>query len=1137
MSDQFVHLHLHSQYSLLDGAIKFDELFDEVEKQGMSSVALTDHGNLFGAYDFYKKAKDKGIKPIVGCELYIAKDHLNKSSENNKTHHLTVLAKNLQGYENLCTLVSIGHLKGFYRKPRIDRKLLFEYSDGLIVLSGCLNGEVCHNILKGRKDEAIKIAAEYKNILGDRYFIEIQGTCLKEQVRVNKVLKEIAKKLDIKVVATNDCHYLTKNDYHSHDTLLCIQTNSLVKEERRFRFNGNEFYLKSKDEMVDALEGDQESVENSLLIAEKCDLDFGESNYKLPILDEEIKYDGIREFANKSLFNLINNNIISSADLNIYQERVNHEVSIIEKMGFEGYFMVVSDFINYAKKNSIPVGPGRGSAAGSLIAFLLGITEVDPIKHDLIFERFLNPERITMPDIDIDFCGEGRDEVINYVSNKYGKDKVAQIGTFGTMSSKAVVKDVGRVLGLSFSDVNKLTNMIPSFRGKVYSLEECYKKVKEFRELVEKDNSYTELYNLSVKLENSVRHSSTHAAGVVISNEPLEKMIPLYKGSKDEIVTQYDMNAVEELGFVKFDFLGLKTLTVIKKAKDFIRLNNEDIDNEISTADLNDPKVYELLSKGLTRGIFQIESSGMKDVLKNLKADKFDDIVALLALYRPGPLDSGMVDEYILRKNGKKKTDYPTPELKGILEETHGLFVYQEQIMKTASVLSSFTLGDADLLRRAMGKKKASEMKAQREKFLSGAKQNNFKEELAENIFNTMEKFAEYSFNKSHSTAYAYITFQTAYLKAYYPCEFMAALMTTEINTSEKVVSDIRECKEMDITIYPPSINESGSGFTPLKKSIRFGLNAVKNLGTNIVKNIIDLRESQGDFKNLFEFLGLMDSRRLNKKTLESLIRSGALDEFGFNRATLFKNIDKLQSNVGINNKDANPDQESLFDNDQIYQIPDLDIVDEWDIFNLSKFEIETLGYSISINPLSAVEKKIKEINSKSIMEIKTLKDKSPVTVAVYITSIDIKTSKKNSNKYAYVNFEDSTGILEGIVFNDEILKYEPQLELGIPLLVSGYIENSDENIKLIVNSVNGNEAIKEIKNINLPLKINISRNITLNESKKLKKLFEKYPGDSIVEINLSNSGLKARIGIEDYKVENCDKLKEEIQEFNFSSY
>ena len=1137
MCKDFVHLHLHSQYSLLDGAIKFDELFDEVGKQGMSSVALTDHGNLFGAYDFYKKAKDKGVKPIVGCEIYIAKDHTNKSSENNKTHHLTVLAQNLEGYENLCSLVSIGHLRGFYRKPRVDKKLLFEKSDGLIVLSGCLNGEVCHNILKGKKDEAIKIAAEYKSVLKDRYFIEIQGTCLKEQVRVNKVLKEIAEKLDIKVVATNDCHYLTKNDYNSHDTLLCIQTNSLVKEEKRFRFNGNEFYLKSRDEMCTALDGDEESIDNSLLIAEKCNLDFGDSNYKLPVLENDLNYDGIREFADKSLSDFIANDIVSSKDKLIYQERIDHELKIIEKMGFEGYFMVVSDFINYAKKNSIPVGPGRGSAAGSLIAYLLGITEVDPIKHGLIFERFLNPERISMPDIDIDFCGEGRDEVINYVSNKYGKDKVAQIGTFGTMSSKAVVKDVGRVLGLSFSDVNRLTNMIPSFRGKVYSLDECYKKVKEFRELVETNNSYSELFNLSVKLENSVRHSSTHAAGVVISNEPLENMIPLYKGSKDEIVTQYDMNAVEELGFVKFDFLGLKTLTVIKKAKEFIRIHNKEIDEEINKADINDPNVYKLLSKGLTRGIFQIESSGMKDVLKNLKADKFDDIVALLALYRPGPLDSGMVDEYILRKNGKKKTEYPTPQLKKILNETHGLFVYQEQIMNTASVLSNFTLGDADLLRRAMGKKKASEMKAQREKFLNGAKDNEIDEKLAEDIFNTMEKFAEYSFNKSHSTAYAYITFQTAYLKTYYPCEFMASLMTTEINNSEKIVSDIRECKEMNINILPPSINESGSGFTPLKNSIRFGLNAVKNLGTNIVKNIINLRDEQGEFKNIFEFLGLMDSRRMNKKTLESLIKSGTLDEFGLTRSTLSENIDKLQSHVGINNKDADKLQESLFDNDQIYQKPELQIKQEWDIFDLSKFEIETLGYSISVNPLNAVHEKIQQINSKSISEIKSLKDKTPVTTAVYITSIEIKSSKKNANKYANVSFEDSSGVLEGIIFNDEIIKHESKLELGVPLLISGFVENSDDVIKLIVNGVNGNEAIKEIKNISLPLKIQISRDISLDDTMKLKTIFEKFPGNSNVEINLSNNGLKAKISIEGCKVENCDELKEQIQNLNFSSH
>ncbi|MEL0080979.1 MAG: DNA polymerase III subunit alpha [bacterium] len=1133
MKNDFAHLHLHSQFSLLDGAIKFDELFEEVKRQGMPSVALTDHGNLFGAYEFYKKAKENDVKPIIGCEVYIAKDHTNKTNENNKTHHLTVLAMNLEGYENLCSLVSFGHLQGFYRKPRIDKKLLFEKSEGLIVLSGCLNGEVSHNILKGRKDEAIKVASEFKNILGDRYFIEIQGTCLKEQVRVNKVLKEIAEKLDIKVVATNDCHYLTKNDFNSHDTLLCIQTNALVKEEKRFRFNGNEFYLKSKQEMMDALGGDEESIDNSILIAERCDIKFETDDYRLPKIDGDINFDGIREVSDKSLEDKINCGFINKNDKPLYKERINHEIGIIEKMGFEGYFLVVSDFINYAKDNKIPVGPGRGSAAGSLVAFLLDITEVDPIKHGLIFERFLNPERISMPDIDIDFCGEGRDEVIKYVTSKYGKDKVAQIGTFGTMSSKAVVKDVGRVLGFSFADVNKLTNMIPSFRGKVYSLEECYKKVKEFRELVEKDSAFTELYNLSVKLENSVRHSSTHAAGVVISDEPLDRMIPLYRGSKDETVTQYDMNAVEELGFVKFDFLGLKTLTVIKKAKEFIRIKNPLIDEEINKADLNDSKIYDLLAKGLTRGIFQIESSGMKDVLKNLKADKFDDIVALLALYRPGPLDSGMVDEYILRKNGKTKTKYPTPELEDILKETHGLFVYQEQIMKTASVLANFTLGDADLLRRAMGKKKASEMLAQKEKFLKGADSNKIDENLAKEIFDTMENFAEYSFNKSHSTAYAYITFQTAYLKAYYPCEFMASLMTTEMNNSEKIVSDIRECKEMNIKILPPNINESGSGFTPLESSISFGLNGIKNLGSNIVKNIEELRGEKNKFENIFEFLSVMDSRKMNKKTLESLIKSGALDSFGFNRATLFENIEVLQSNVGVNNKKQNDKQETLFSNEEMYSIPEINMKEEWSIFDLSKYEIETLGYSVSVNPLDAVMDKTENLTFKKISSLKNLKDKSIVTIASFITSLDIKSSKKNAKKYAIVNFEDTSGIIEGLIFNDEIEKHEEKLKLGTPLLVTGTIENNDDSCKLIVNSFNGNDSIREIKTLSLPLRVYLKNDITIEESSKLKSILEKFPGESTMEIIFRNNGLKARISIEDFRVNNCDELKREIEKIN----
>ena len=1131
MKNNFVHLHLHSQYSLLDGAIKFDELFQEVKRQEMPAVALTDHGNLFGAYEFYKKAKANKIKPIIGCEVYITNDFTKKTPENNRTHHLTVLAMDMDGYQNLCSLVSIGYLKGFYRKPRIDKEILFERNSGLIVLSGCLNGEVCHNILKNKKEEAIRIASEYKNTFGDRYFLEIQGTLLKEQIKVNSVLKEMGSKLKIPLVATNDCHYLTKDDFQSHDTLLCIQTNSLVNDEKRFRFNGNEFYLKSRNQMMEATDNSEEALENTLLIAERCEVDLERTDYRLPKinLDENLNPDAIKELVNKSLHDKVANGVIPSKEMELYKDRINHELSIIEGMGYQGYFLVVYDFIKYAKQRQIPVGPGRGSAAGSLIAYLLEITEVDPIKHGLIFERFLNSERVSMPDIDIDFCAEGREDVIKYVINKYGEDKVAQIGTFGTMSSKAVIKDVGRVLGFSFADVNKLTKLIPSYRGKVYNLKECFKKVKEFRELVKSSDKFTELYNLGIKLENSVRHSSTHAAGVVISDEPLDRMIPLFKGSKDETVTQYDMNAVEELGFVKFDFLGLKTLTVIKKAKDFIKKKNPNIEDEIKFADLNDPNVYKMLSKGLTRGIFQIESSGMKDVLKSLRADKFDDIVALLALYRPGPLDSGMVDEYILRKNGVKKTNYPTPELEQILKETYGLFVYQEQIMNTASVLANFSLGESDILRRAMGKKKTSEMLAQRERFLSGAESNSFSPKLIHEIFDTMEKFAEYSFNKSHSTAYANITFQTAFLKTYYPREFMAALMSTEINLSDKIVANIIECKEMGIKILPPDIRESGSGFTPTDNAIRFGLSAIKNLGDNTVNSITKSRENLDESSNIFEFLSLMDSRKMNKKSLESLLKSGCLDCFGHTRSTLFNNMELLLEYVGQNNKDKNIKQETLFQLNELVTTLSLEELKEWSPYDLSKYEIEALGYSVKVNPLEIHQHKLSQINYKKISDIKLMSEKTVVTLAAFISSINIKTSKKNSKKYALINLEDSTGVLEAIIFNDELEKYESKLTIGMPLLLTGTIERNEENIKLIINSFNGGDSVQTLDDITVPLKINIEKDISIEQVGSLKNIFNKYPGRSPIEIMFRDNGLKAKISIKDFKVDNCKDLRDEV--------
>jgi DNA polymerase-3 subunit alpha len=1039
---------------------------------------------------------------------------------------------NLKGYENLCSLVSMGHLEGFYRKPRIDRELLFEKSEGLIVLSGCLNSEVCHNILKGKKDEALKIASEYKNVLGDRYFIEIQGTLLKEQIRVNSTLREIASKLKIPVVATNDCHYLTKDCFDSHDALLCIQTNSLVKEEKRFRFSGNEFYLKSRSEMMLAVDNYEESLENTLLIAERCNVEFNQSDYRLPKIgnDNILSNENFESLIDESLDYKASEGLIPNSEINEYRKRIVHEMDIIKNMGFEGYFLVVSDFIKYAKSSNIPVGPGRGSAAGSLIAYLLDITEVDPIRHGLIFERFLNPERISMPDIDIDFCGEGRDEVIKYVTNKYGQDKVAQIGTFGTMSSKAVIKDVGRVLGFNFGDVNKITNLIPSFRGKVYSLDECYKKIKEFKTLINSSSQFTELYKLGVKLENSVRHSSTHAAGVVISDESLDKMIPLYKGSRGETVTQYDMNAVEDLGFVKFDFLGLKTLTVIKKTKQFIESQGIDISQILKKSDLNDKKIFALLSEGLTRGIFQIESSGMKDVLQNLKADKFDDLVALLALYRPGPLDSGMVEDYILRKNGKKSIDYPTPELEEILKETHGLFVYQEQIMQTASILASFSLGDADLLRRAMGKKKASEMLAQKQKFMDGAKKNKISQKIAVDIFDTMEKFAEYSFNKSHSTAYAYITFQTAFLKTYYPCEFMSALMSSEINLSEKIVSNIRECKEMGIEVLPPNINESGSGFTPLKESIRFGLNAIKNIGTNIVTNIITIREEMGGFTNLFEFLSLMDSRKMNKKSLESLITSGALDCFNHTRSTLFDNLDLLLSYVGQKNKSIDANQETLFTLEETITEPTLTIKDEWTDFEISKREIETLGYSIKLKPLDIVKDRLSKIKFQTIDDIKKHDSKQIVTIAAFITSIEVKTSKRNSTKYALINLEDSTNIIEAIIFSAEFEKHESILQVGAPILITGSVEREDDNSKLIINSYNEIDSVRLISNISIPVIININRELNNDETEKLKDIFHKFPGKSPIEIFYKYEGLKASISLDSITVDDTQEFQKELK-------
>ncbi|MGH7908393.1 MAG: DNA polymerase III subunit alpha, partial [Thermodesulfobacteriota bacterium] len=934
MENDFVHLHLHSQYSLLDGAIKFDELFSKAKEYGMTAVALTDHGNIFGAVEFYKEAKKAGIKPIIGCEVYVAPSSRQDKSPEDKNHHLILLSMNREGYKNLSRLLTKAYFEGFYRRPRIDYELLDIHREGLMVLSGCLNGEFCKYLISNDLQGALRTAARYKEIFGDRYYLEIQANKLPEQEAVNQRIKEIGNRLGVKVVATNDCHYLRREDSKPHDILLCIQTGTTVIDEKRFKFKGDEYFLKSRREMLDCLKDFPEEIERTIEIAKRCNFEFktnsgstlrqGEgltTGYKLPVLELE---DGkaldehMALIARKGLEERLKGSGIAGEKANLYKERLETEIETIKGMGFSGYFLVVSDFINFAKDRGIPVGPGRGSAAGSLVAYSLGITELDPIQYNLLFERFLNPERVSMPDIDVDFCADRRDEVIKYVTERYGADKVAQIGTFGTMSAKAVVKDVGRVLGIPYSDVDRVTKLIPSFRGKVFSIEESLTQIPQLKELIEKSPNLRELIDIARPLENMVRHSSTHAAGIVISNEPLADHIPLYKGSKDEIVTQFDMNAIEDLGFVKFDFLGLKTLTVIDKAIKFInenkssgvRQSSEQVDQvgsikdevlqfDIKKIPLNDQDVYKLLSSGHTRGVFQIESSGMKDLLMRLQPSSFEDIIAVLALYRPGPLDSGMVDEFIKRKHGKRRIEYPLPELKELLKDTYGLFVYQEQIMKTASVLADYSLGEADLLRRAMGKKKPEEMKAQRERFLEGAKKKGVSKKKAEEIFDAMEKFAEYSFNKSHSAAYALITYQTAYLKANYPAQFMAALLSVEAGNADKVIASIAECKEMGIEVLPPDVNESMAGFTALTGSpttlpldryprargkIRFGLSAIKNIGEGTVEAIIKAREEGGGLKSIFDFCERVDSKKINKRTFESLIKSGAFDSLGANR-------------------------------------------------------------------------------------------------------------------------------------------------------------------------------------------------------------------------------------------------------------
>ncbi|MEE9543820.1 MAG: DNA polymerase III subunit alpha, partial [Thermodesulfobacteriota bacterium] len=884
----FVHLHLHSQYSLLDGAIRPEALLDTVKEYKMPAVAVTDHGNLFGAVDFYELAMKRGVKPIIGCETYVAPGSMTDRTPPRRgatnAYHLVLLVKNATGYRNLCKLLSKAYIDGFYYKPRIDKELLAEHNEGLIALSACLHGEVSYNLNMGRMEEAAKAAGEYKEIFNNnRFYFELQHNGMEVQEKVNALMIDLGRKLDIPLVATNDCHYLKKEDAKNHDALLCIQTGTTVNATNRMRFATEEFYVKSPEEMIEAFKDTPEAIANTIAIAERCNLELELGTPHLPNfpVPKGETLDGMmEEAAKRGLEGRLKALKDTGAEYNEldYHERLIKELKVIKGMGFSGYFMIVTDFIDYAKSRDISVGPGRGSAAGSLVAYSLGITNLDPIKYNLLFERFLNPDRISLPDIDIDFCFERRDEVIRYVTEKYGAENVTQIITFGQMRARACLRDVGRVLDIPYGEVDKIAKLVPVQLN--ITIAQALAQEPKLKALAKDDARVGELIEVATALEGLPRHASTHAAGVVISNKALVEYLPLYKGPKENIITtQYPMKDVENIGLVKFDFLGLKTLTVIDRAVKLVKLNrNTDID--FDSVSVDDKESYELIAASNTNGVFQLESSGMKDLLRKLKPDCFEDLIAAVALYRPGPLQSGMVDDFIKRRHGKTAVKFEIPQLKGILENTYGVMVYQEQVMEIAKVLANFTPGDADKLRKAMGKKLADQMVVQRTKFLEGSAGNGISKARAERIFDLMAKFAGYGFNKSHSAAYALIAFQTAYLKAHYPVEFMASLMSSDMDNTDSVVKYINECRTMGIEVAPPDLNLSSKKFTVLDAVIRFGLAAVKNVGASAIEEILRVRED-GPFKDLLDLLVRIDSRRVNKKVVESLVKCGAFDFTG----------------------------------------------------------------------------------------------------------------------------------------------------------------------------------------------------------------------------------------------------------------
>lgn len=1112
MKANFVHLHVHSEYSLLDGACRIKDLLHRAKEFNMPALALTDHGNMYATIAFYTLAKEMGIKPIIGCEMYLAtRTRFDKETKEDRSpHHLTVLAKNKEGYRNLTKLATLASLEGFYSRPRIDKEILEKYHKGLVVLSGCLQGEISRTILKKDFKKAKKTAEWYKEVFGDDFYLEIQDLGIAEQKEVNPKLIELAKELRIKLVATNDVHYVNKEDAYSQDVLLCIQTGTFVDEKNRLKLEPEEFYLKSPKEMHQLFSHQEDALKNSLEIAEKCNLEIEIGKPYLPHFEvpkgftpESYLEDLVWQGLSKKMG-------IQKGEKHLYPpeiiDRVKYELYTIEKMDYAPYFLIVQDFINFAKEKGVIVGPGRGSAAGSIVSYALGITSVDPLKYGLIFERFLNLERISMPDIDIDFCFERRGEVIDYVYNKYGRDHVAQIVTFGTMAARGVVRDVGRVQRVPLAEVDRIAKMIP-FSADI-TIEQALESNKELKEIYEKDARIKNLLDTGKKLQGLARHASVHAAGVVISQDPLTNHVPLQKIDENVIVTQFPMGDLEKIGLLKMDFLGLRNLTMIDQAIKLIEKNyNKKID--INSIPFNDTKTYNMLQKGETIGVFQLESRGMKNLIKELKPDNFEEIIALLALYRPGPLESGMVDDFVKRKHRKIEVKYELPELKPILEETYGTILYQEQVMEIASKVAGYTMGQADILRRAMGKKKVKEMHEQKERFVNGAVKNGISKHKAQTLFNLCSKFAGYGFNKSHSTSYAVVSYQTAYLKANYPKEFMAALLTSVKGNSDKISTYVSECKRLNINILPPDINKSFHNFTVEENSIRFGLTAIKNVGIQAIDSILEARKEK-PFISLTDFFMKVSGRSVNKKVIESLIKAGALGSFGQGRAYLLTKLEKLLAKGNHKQKKSPFGQGFLF-SEEVSEPAESEEADEevteFSRDQLLRMEKNMLGLYISNHPLEHLQESLEAQVGLNLCDIQDKREGEEVKVGGIIYNARKLVTRKGDMMLTS-ELEDLTGSIPLVIFPKTYNRFSHLLIDDAIVLVSGKLNRDARNdeYKIIVENVFPLEEIEKRRLLIIEI-VDLKDKETLD---RLKQTLLFYKGEDPVIIYYEGKRIQA---------------------------